>query len=39
MTDFFDLRIVSANTTFLSENEKQNIALNGTPGSYGHIVL
>ena len=39
LTDFYDLRVVSANTTFLSENEKQNIVLNGTHGSYGHVVL
>ena len=37
--ELFDLRVVSVNETFQSENEKQNITLNGTQGSYGHVVL
>lgn len=39
LSDAFEFRIVSVNTTFLSENDKQNITLNGTRGSYGHVVL
>ena len=39
LTDSFDLRVVSVNSTFFSENEKQNIVLNGVHGSYGHVVL
>lgn len=39
LSELFDLRIVSANTTFLSENDKQNISLGGVQGSYGHVVL
>lgn len=37
--ELFDLRVVSVNSTFTSENEKQNVTLNGVTGSYGHVVL
>jgi hypothetical protein len=37
--DTFDFRIISINQTFVSENEKQNVALNGVHGSYGHVAL
>jgi hypothetical protein len=39
LSDKFELRVVSINETFLSENEKHNVVLNGVHGSYGHVFL
>lgn len=35
----FEFRVLSINTTFASQNEKQNHSLHGVEGTYGHVVL
>lgn len=39
ISDLFEFRVLSVNTSNPSPNKKQNHTLNGIEGSYGHVVL